>query len=42
MGIFVNSSELLKRGVGVDLGCLEALMPQQLADAFKSGIMVEQ
>ena len=41
MGILVNSLELFEGGVRVDLGRLQALMPQQLADTFQSGAIVE-
>ena len=41
MGFFVNSFQLLKGGVRVDFGCLQALMSQQLSHAFQSGAVVE-
>ena len=41
MSLLINSFQLFDGGVRVDLGRLQAFMPQQLADAFQSGTVVE-
>ena len=41
MGFFVNSLQLLERGVRIDFCCLQAFMPQQLSDTLQSCIVVE-
>ena len=42
MGLFVNSLDLLERGVRIYLRGLDALVAQQLPHILYSGIMIEQ
>ena len=41
MSLFIHSLQLLERGVGVDLRRTDALVTQQVLDAFKSGTIVQ-
>ena len=41
MSLFINSFQLLERGVGIDLRRRDALMTQQVLDTFKTGTVVQ-
>ena len=41
MSLFINSFQLLERGVGVDLRGTDALVTQQILDTFQSGTIVQ-
>ena len=41
MGFFVNSLQLLERGVGVDLCSLQAFVPQEFLYTFQSRLVVQ-